>query len=112
MKLSINQFKALITTNGIFQTGLRFLSAAPLIFIQHTRAAEPLKVKDLMGLWINGIPFIEYFYQQTGITLELNETIYANPENEGKDIRYETLDRFSILVPLLDARGVENKQGF
>ena len=72
-------------------------------------SAESVLLRDLEQLGIDSAQVKAAFKEQVGINLDINDSMKVSFENEGQSIRFETLDHLSVLVPIMHARGVFNK---
>jgi len=68
-----------------------------------------ITVGELDKLGLNKEAVIDQFRHQTGVDLDLNQLIKVNSENEGSELRFETFDSISVVVPIEFARGPYNK---
>lgn len=68
-----------------------------------------LKVNELRKIGINSILLKEEFLKKKNISLDLNEMIKVSSSNEGNEIKFETLDKISIVVDVYSADGGWNK---
>jgi hypothetical protein len=74
-----------------------------------TANATQSTVQDLYQLGVNPDYVISAFHESIDIKLNPNEALKVTYEDEGKNIRFETLDNFSLVVPIDDAIGIGNK---
>lgn len=74
-----------------------------------TAHATQSAVQDLHQLGINPNYVISAFHENVDIRLNPSEALKVTYENEGKNIRFETLDNFSLVVAIGDAIGAFNK---
>lgn len=91
--------KALVSVLAIFSS-------------QITRAGENYIVVQVHNLDEHGISaqvVREEFYNRYQVNIDWNEYLKVSKEDEGKDIRFETYDRFSTIVSIARAHGVGNK---
>lgn len=49
------------------------------------------------------------FARQNGRTIDLNENLKVSSEDEGKQIKFETFDNYSVIVNRINARAPHNK---
>lgn len=68
-----------------------------------------IAVKDLHTHGINRELVTTLFLQKQGIDLNLNEILQVELDEEGKNLKLETMDHLSVSVDLFSARGVGNK---
>lgn len=67
------------------------------------------KFSELNELGINQKSVFHYYNEKTGKILKLNDLIKVVADDEGKNIKFETLDQISIIVPADRAFGSFNK---
>jgi hypothetical protein len=70
-----------------------------------------ISVRNLSSAGINTDVVALAFQSQVGVKVNLNEMLKVRAEDEGKNIRFETLDNFSVVVPIQYAMGPFNKDG-
>lgn len=68
-----------------------------------------IEVRDLYEAGINQQIIIQNYQQYEGRTLNLNELVKVSPTDEGKNLKFETFDAISIVVPFALATGPFNK---
>lgn len=68
-----------------------------------------IKLKNLNTIGVNPENIFNAFMSQHGVRIELNEVLKVSTEDEGKNIRFESLDHFSVVVPIMSASGPRNK---
>lgn len=76
-------------------------------------AGEKLILAKELGL--HGLDYqkiAQIYKNHSNINLNPNELLKVTRDEEGKHIRFETLDHLSVVVPIYHARGVANKDLF
>ena len=68
-----------------------------------------LKVNELGKIGINSNLLRAEFLKKENIKLDLQEMIKVSNTNEGNEIKFETLDKISIVVDVYSADGSWNK---
>jgi len=75
----------------------------------HADELGPVPIRALANSQINPETVLRLFKEVAGATLSLDEKVLVSYEEEGANIRFDTLDHFSVVVPIEAARGSENK---
>lgn len=68
-----------------------------------------LRVSELDNIGISSANIITQYQVQKRKTLNINEVVKVSSRDEGKNIKFETLDKISITVPSYTASGSFNK---
>ena len=68
-----------------------------------------LKVSDLENYGISTRTIIMLYQQQNKRELNLDELLKVNPNEEANNIKFETFDKISVIVPVYSAAGTWNK---
>lgn len=68
-----------------------------------------IKISELESLGLNSKFIIEEYFKQNKRELNLNELIKVSPYDEARNIKLETFDSISVLVPVHMAAGTWNK---
>lgn len=90
------------------------VSIMAILSSQITQAGEShliVPVSDLEDLGISAKAIQEEFYNRHQVNIDWDEYLKVSKENEGKEIRFETYDNFSTIVPIARAHGTFNKKG-
>jgi hypothetical protein len=87
------------------------LLAATLLGLHNTEShAEHLfAAQELVARGFDFEKLAQEFRNQAGVRIEADDRFKVSLEDEGKNIKFETLDRYSIIVPILTARSPYNK---
>lgn len=75
--------------------------------IQDNQAAIPINELERIGINIQSLQI--HYQMKTGKTLNLTDMIKVSTTDEGKNIKFETLDKISITVDAFSAAGNWNK---
>lgn len=92
---------------------IKSIVAGSVLLGSHVGMAQThvIPAKDLDKLNIDIHIVSDHFRTQTGVELNSSDVLKVSSENEGKNLRFETLDSISVVVPIEFARGSENKIG-
>ena len=72
-------------------------------------ADDYVTLSGLNKLGFNIKPIQKKFIKQNGRTIDLNENLKVSSEDEGKQIKFETFDNYSVTVDRINARTPDNK---
>lgn len=75
----------------------------------HASGEELIAVQDLKAQSIDPVSVSFAFQEKFGVSLTNNDILKVSYEKEGGNLRFDTLDNLSVVVPILEARGSENK---
>ncbi len=87
------------------------ISGAILAAAQGAVAADRIvSIQDLDSLGFQPETIVGLFDSKVGITLNPNEFLKVEADEEGKNFRFETLDHHSVIVSINYASGGFNKK--
>lgn len=70
-----------------------------------------IKVNELNHIGLNSVDVIEIYRERRQKQIHWNDMIKVSTYEEGKSIKFETLDKISVIVNAVDAAGMPNKDG-